>query len=52
MCLTGGPETAQAPAGQAVADRAAQRQTVAVAATLDLGAALNLIPPISGQVPH
>lgn len=51
MCLTGGAVTAQAPAGQAAAGRAAQRLTVAIATTPDLGAAQSQIPPTNGQVP-
>lgn len=50
MCLTGGAVTAQAPAGQAAAGRAALRLTVATATTLDLGAAQTLIPPTNGRV--
>lgn len=42
--------TAQAPAGQEAAGRAALRLTVAIATTPDLGAAPSRIPPTSGQV--
>lgn len=51
MCLAGGAVTAQAPAGQAAAGRAALRLTVAIAMTLDPGAAPTLILPTNGRVP-
>lgn len=51
MCLTGGAVTTQAPAGQAAAGRVALRLTVAIATTLDLGAAQTPIPPTNGRVP-
>lgn len=50
MCLTGGAVTAQAPAGQAAAGRAAQRLTVAMAMNPNLGAAPTRIPLTNGQV--
>lgn len=50
MRLTGGAVTAQAPAGQEAAGRAALRQTVAIATTPDPGAAPSRTPPTSGQV--
>ena len=50
MCLTGGAVTAQAPAGQPAAGKVALRLIVAIATTLDLGAAQTLIPPTNGRV--
>lgn len=49
---SGGVVTAQAPAGQAAAGRAARRQTVATATTPDLGAAPTPILRTSGRIPR